>query len=99
MTITVRKLKKRWLSDPDFKREYDELEHEFAFARQMIAARLRAKLTQRQVAERMGTTQSVVARIESGSQPPSLKTLERYAAAIGCQLTLSLRPTKKRLAS
>ena len=83
-------IKKRWMRDPAFRREYDSLEEEFAIARELIRARIRAGLTQAQVAKRMGTTQSVVARLESGATKPSLRTLERYARATGSRPVLKL---------
>ena len=57
---------------------------EFEIARALIAARARAGLTQAQVAARMGTTPSVVPRLESG-RLPSIRTLERYAKATGAR--------------
>jgi len=57
---------------------------------EIARARARSRLTQAQIAERMGTTQSVVARLESGRVKPSLRTLERYAAATGSRLTITL---------
>ncbi len=83
-------LKKQWMKNSSFKREYDALEEEFAIAGELIRARARAKLTQAQVAKRMGTTQSVVARLESGATKPSLRTLERYAKATGARPVLKL---------
>ena len=56
---------------------------EFETARELVAARAQAGLSQAQVAERMGTTQSTVARLESGKRPPSLRTVQRYAQAVG----------------
>jgi DNA-binding XRE family transcriptional regulator len=55
-------------------------------ALELIKARLHSKMTQQEVASRMGTTQSVVARLESGRTTPSIKTLERYAQATGKHL-------------
>src|SRR4051812_26696654 len=73
-----------WLRDklkyPEFKKEFDALEPEFALARELLTARAKAKLSQAQVAKRMGTSQSAVARIESG-RAPSLTSLRRYAKA------------------
>jgi DNA-binding XRE family transcriptional regulator len=75
-------LKKELLQDEEFRSEYVRLEDEFALAAQLIEARKRAHLTQEEVAKRMGTTQSVVARLESGHPLPSLRTLQRYAQAV-----------------
>lgn len=83
-------IKKRWMRDTAFRREYDALEEEFAIARELIRARTRAGLTQAQVAKRMRTTQSVVARLESGATKPSLRTLERYARATGSRPVVKL---------
>ncbi len=74
---------RKLLKDPDVKAAYDAMEPEYALAREMIAARNRAGLTQKALAARMGTTQSAVARLESGRRVPSIKTLLRYAEATG----------------
>jgi hypothetical protein len=91
----------RWMSDPEFKKAYDELEPQYAFFEQCIKARRWAKLTQKEVAERMGTKESAVARLESlaGSNrkpSPTVSTLQKYAAAVGCKLVLKLEPLKKK---
>lgn len=85
-------LKTRLLADPQTRAEYDNLADEFDMARQLIEARTRAHMTQGDVAERMGTTQSVVARLESGKRPPSLRTVQRYAEAVGGRLVLRIEP-------
>jgi DNA-binding XRE family transcriptional regulator len=81
---------KELLNDPEYKKAYTELEEEFLVAKALIEARKSANLTQRQVAERMGTTQSVVARMESGNPLPSLKSVVRYAAAVNSKIELKL---------
>lgn len=68
---------------------YEELAPEFALAREVIAARVTAGLTQEQLAQRMDTTQSVIARLESGRTKPSTQTLERLATATGTRLKIS----------
>lgn len=83
-------LKARLLQDPQTRAEYDAQDPEFALARELIAARARAGLSQTQVAERMGTSQSAVARLESGRSLPSLRTLERYASATGSRAVVKL---------
>ena len=60
-------------------------------ASDLVAARLEAGLSQTEVAARMGTSQSAVARLESGDADIRLSTLDRYAAALGRQLGWSLR--------
>jgi predicted transcriptional regulator len=81
-------LKAELIVDEEFRREYESLNEEFSVAAQLIEARMKANLTQEEVARRMGTTQSVVARLESGSPMPSLRSLKRYASAIGGKLEI-----------
>ena len=61
-------------------------------ARELIAARSRAGLTQSDVAERMGTTQSVIARLEGGKAVPSMRSVQRYAQAVGARAVVRLEP-------
>ena len=75
-------VKEELLKDEEFRLEFVRLEDEFALASQLIEARKKAHLTQDEVAKRMGTTQSVVARLESGHPLPSLRSLKRYAKAV-----------------
>jgi len=86
---------KELLNDPEYKKAYAELEGEFLIAKALIEARRSAKLTQKQVADRMGTTQSVVARMESGKPLPSLKSVARYAAAVNSKIELKLVQANK----
>jgi ribosome-binding protein aMBF1 (putative translation factor) len=81
-----------WLRRPGYKDAYDALEDEFALASTIIEARTRAGLTQQQLAGRMHTTQTVIARLESGKVKPSTRTLERFAAATGMRLRISFEP-------
>lgn len=98
MGIPLKKVAKRWLKEPGFKEGYDALEEEFSLASMLIAARARANLTQAELAAKMGTSQSTVARLESGVAKPSLTTLQRYAKATGARLKITIEPkprTKK----
>ena len=81
-------LHKNWNRDPAYKAAYDALGPEFELARCLIETRARAGLTQAELAKRMKTTQSVVARLESGRVYPSTKTLERLARATGTRLRI-----------
>lgn len=80
-------LKQSLLQDEAFCEEYNRLEEEFALAAQLIDARHSANLTQADVARKMGTTQSVVARLESGGLP-SLRSLKRYAQAVSKKIEI-----------
>ena len=90
MTIPFEDLKARLLANPEVKAEYDALAAEFEIAIELIKARLHAKLSQAELAARMGTSQSTVARLESGQVLPSTKTLLRYAEATGCKVEVRL---------
>jgi predicted transcriptional regulator len=87
---SLKDLKRDMLADPDTRAAFDAQAEEYAIARELIAARARAGLSQSEVAERMGTTQSVVARLESGKRPPSMRTVERFAQAVGGHLVLRI---------
>ena len=93
MAIPISRLKKRWLKEPGFKAGYDALQEEFTIASVLTEARIRAKLSQQQLAERMGTSQSTIARLESGTAKPTFTTLERIAKATGTRVRISLEPT------
>ena len=80
------------LADAKTRQAYDALADEFEMARQFIEARARARITQGEVAEKMGSTQSVVARLESGKRPPSLRTEQRYAEAVGGRVVVRIEP-------
>jgi len=80
---------KRYQSEPDYAQEYDALVEDFSIAEELIRARKYANLTQTELAKRMNTTQAQIARMEGG-QLPSIRTLERLAAATGTKLHVKL---------
>lgn len=82
----------KWRKNPEYRAAYDALEEEFALVMALIEARASAGLTQEQVAQRMGTTQAVIARLEGGRGRPSTRTLERFARATGTRLKISFEP-------
>jgi ribosome-binding protein aMBF1 (putative translation factor) len=82
----------RWRKNPKFMAAYDELEEEFALVSALIQARAAADMTQEQVAQAMGTTQAVVARLEGGKTRPSTRTLERFAKATHTRLRITFEP-------
>ena len=83
---TLAELHERWSQDPEYREAYEQLGPEYELARALIDARTRASLTQAELAARMKTTQSAVARLESGRIPPSTRTLEKVARATGTRL-------------
>lgn len=88
----VADLHKKWSEDPEYRKAHDGLGSEFEISRSLIEARTRAKLTQTELAQRMNTTQSVVARLESGRTRPSTRTLQKIARATGTRLRISFDP-------
>jgi transcriptional regulator with XRE-family HTH domain len=88
----LKQFRTRALKRPAVRKAYDELDEEFAFLDEVLKARAEAGLTQAEVAARVGTTQSAIARLESGTQKhsPSIATLQRYAQALGYRLEIKL---------
>lgn len=84
----------QWKQDPEFKKEYEQLETEFQLFDELLKARKQAGLTQADVANRMGTKTSAIARLEAGGgsnkHSPSVATLRKYAEAVGCRLEIKL---------
>ena len=94
--IPVEQVAKKWMTRPEFVAAYDALEDEFAVATALIKARADAAMTQEQVAQAMGTTQAVIARLESGKIMPSTRTLERFAKATHTRLRIRFEPEKSK---
>lgn len=92
MTSTLKRFRARALARPDVKKAYDELDDEFEFLDQVLKARAEAGLTQAEVAARVGTTQSAIARLESPElrHSPSVATLRKYAEALGYRVQIRL---------
>jgi ribosome-binding protein aMBF1 (putative translation factor) len=86
----VRTLHRRWVKEKAYRAAHEAMAPEFELASELIAARTRAGLSQAALAKRMRTTQSAVARIESGRHWPSRRTLERYAQATGTRAVIRL---------
>lgn len=98
MASTLKQFKARALARPDVKKAYDDLAEEFAFLDEVLKARSESGLTQAEVATRIGTTQSAIARLESAEpkHSPSIVTLQKYAKALGYTVELRLVKTKRR---
>lgn len=88
----ISELHRRWTKDPEYKGAYDGLAEEFDLARALIEARTAAGLSQAQLARRMKTSQSYIARIEGGTVRPSTDALERFAHATGTRLRIVFEP-------
>ena len=86
--------RKQLMKDPEFKREFDNLEPEYKFAANLIRLRLAKGLTQEDLARVLNTKQESIARLESGGSLPSLSTMKKIASALGADLEISLLPKK-----
>jgi ribosome-binding protein aMBF1 (putative translation factor) len=86
-------LHRRWSKDTEYKDVYDALGEEFNLARTLIEVRTAAGLSQSQLAKRMNTSQSYVARIEGGKVRPSTNALERFAQATRTRLRIVFEPS------
>ena len=101
MASCFKEFKKRALARTEVKKAYDELAEEFDFLDEVWKARAESGLTQAQVAARVGTTQSAIARLESAEprHSPSIATLQQYAKAMGYKVQIALvkdrRPTTR----
>lgn len=87
-------LHEEWMKDPEYTKAYNALDAEFTLASELIRARASADMTQEQVAEAMGTTQTAIARLEAGKSMPSTRTLQRFAKATGMRLRISFEAEK-----
>jgi len=101
MSSPLKRFKARALARPDVKKAYDDVAEEFAFLDEVLKARAESGLTQAEVAARVGTTQSAIARLESAEprHSPSIATLQKYAKALGYKLEIRLVKEGRRRSS
>ena len=80
------------LKDPDFKKEWDDIQPEMDVIRAMIDARIEQNLTQKELAARTGIDQADISKLENGTRNPSLKLLKKLASGLGMQLKIEFVP-------
>lgn len=78
--------------DPEFKKEWNNLEPEMEVVRAMIKARTAQNLTQKDLAEKTGINQANISKLENGNMNPSLKLLKRIADGLGMNLRIEFVP-------
>jgi ribosome-binding protein aMBF1 (putative translation factor) len=83
MSVNFKETEKKLKRDRKVMESYKDLKPKYSIIRAMIKARLASGLSQEEVAARMSTSQSAIARLESGSQLPSLNTIFKFAKATG----------------
>ncbi len=85
-------VKKKCLADPEFKKEYEALGPKFDLIEAIVKRRMELKITQKDLAEKLGTGQAVISRIEKGNANPTLASLREIATALDADLHISLEP-------
>lgn len=83
-------LKKELLKDKEFAKEYESLATRYELISKMIEARLKKGITQKELAKRVGTKQSAIARLETGNINPSVDFLEKVVGAMGYKLQIKI---------
>ncbi len=76
------------LENPEFRKEWEDLEPEYAIMKAMLDARNAEGLTQKELSARSGIAQGDISKLENGNANPSIKTLQRLAAAMGKTLRI-----------
>ena len=89
---SYKEVKKRFLSEPEFRREYEALGPEFELVESIIKRRIELKMSQEELAAKVGTGQAAISRLESGNANPTLASLVEIAAALEADLHVELKP-------
>jgi predicted transcriptional regulator len=84
------KFKNKLLKDRELKKAYDKLGPEFDFIRTFIQKRVKKGLTQKELAKKIGTRQSAISRLESGTCNPSFRMLKKVAQALDSRIKISI---------
>ncbi len=88
---TYRQLKKELLKDKEIKYAYEKLGPEFAVIEMIIKKRIERGLSQKELARKIGTKQSAISRLESGTYNPSLSFLQKVGEALDAKLKIALK--------
>lgn len=87
-----RELLNEQLKDPEFEKEWNEIQPEMDVIRAMVDMRIKQNLTQKELASRTGIDQADISKLENGTKNPSLKLLKKLAAGMGIQLKIEFVP-------
>lgn len=88
-------VKKRFLADPEFRKEYEALGPEFELIESIIRRRMELEMSQEELAAKVGTGQAAISRLESGNANPTLASLAEIAKALDADLRIELKPKGK----
>ena len=86
--ITFSEIRKEWMKDPEYRKIHEASSFEFGILRAIIIARARQKLSQRELADKIGVKQSALARFESGRTNPTLGFLKKVVSGLGLSVTV-----------
>ena len=89
--LTHGELHDSWMEDPKFRQEYEKLEPEYEIACQIIEARLKKKMSQEELAKKVGTGQAVISRLEGMNAKPSISLLTRVARALQTKIIVTIQ--------
>lgn len=89
---TTEELRKELFKNPKVKKAYEDLQPEFAIVQTIIDARVKKKISQEELARRMGTGQAVISRLENANAKPSLSLIKRLANALGLKVEIHFTP-------
>ena len=90
INMTFKEYLNEQLKDPEFKKEWEDFQPELELMKQVIGERMEQNISQRELADRMGTKQANIYRLENGNANPSLDFLKRLAKALGKKLEIKL---------
>jgi DNA-binding XRE family transcriptional regulator len=86
--ISLQELHNKWLKGKAYRKAYEDLELEFSLISALIDYRLRKGMTQKELAEKVGTRQSSIARFESGTYNPTLAFVQKIANAVDAKIRI-----------
>lgn len=82
---------RKWMRNPKYRSEYEKLQVEFELASQILGARIKKKMSQEDLAKKVGTGQAVISRLEGMNASPSLSLLKRVASALETKFTITIQ--------
>lgn len=91
--VSADQVHRKWMKDPEYRREYEKLQPEFEIASQMIGARIKKKMSQEELAKKVGTGQAVISRLEGMNAKPSISLLKRVADALETPIKITIKPS------
>ena len=92
IAIPWKQVKKELMANPKVRKAYEDLQPEFAIIQALIDARVKKKISQEELARRMGTGQAVISRLENANARPSLALIRRLADALNLKVELKFTP-------